>query len=73
MGMRCAGQVARIGQRKNINPYRVFVCKSEERRPLERPASCWEDSNMNLGKRGLHSSFAGHEEVAYVQRQEFLE
>ena len=30
--MRCTGQVARIGQRKNINPYRVLVSKSEEKR-----------------------------------------
>jgi hypothetical protein len=71
--MRCAGQVARIGQRKIINPYRVLVSKSEEKRPLERPASCWEDSKMNLGERGLHSSFAGHEEVASIQREEILE
>jgi len=49
------------------------VSKSEEKRPLERSASCWEDSRMNLEKRALHSSFAGHEDVASIQREEFLE
>jgi hypothetical protein len=48
-GDEIAGQVARTGHSKNINPYRVLVCKSEEKTPLERPASCWEDSTMNLG------------------------
>jgi hypothetical protein len=35
MAMRCAGQVARIGQRKNVNPNRVLVSKSEERGHLK--------------------------------------
>jgi hypothetical protein len=71
--MRCAGQLARIGQRKNKNPYRVLMSKSEEKGSFERPASCWENMKMNLGKHGLHSSFAGHEEVASIQREELLE
>ena len=56
MGLRCAGQVARIGQRININAYRVLVGKSEEKRTLVRPASLWEDSKINLGERGPNSS-----------------
>jgi len=32
MGMRCTEQVARIGERKNINAYRALVSKYEENR-----------------------------------------
>jgi hypothetical protein len=40
--MRCAGHVARIGEKKNA--YRILVGKPEGMRPLERPRSRWEDN-----------------------------
>jgi hypothetical protein len=39
--MRWAGQVARIGERRNL--YRVFGGKARRKRPLERPRRRWED------------------------------
>jgi hypothetical protein len=45
--MRWAGHVARMGER--IVVYRVFVGKSERKRPLGRPRLRWEDNiKMNL-------------------------
>jgi hypothetical protein len=44
--MRWAGHVARMGE--DICVYRVLVGKSEEKRPLGRPRSRWED-NIKMG------------------------
>jgi hypothetical protein len=40
--MRCAGHVARMGERRGA--YRILVGKPEGRRPLGRPRHRWEDS-----------------------------
>jgi len=40
--MRWAGHVARMGERRGIR--RVLVGKPEERRPLGRPRSRWDDN-----------------------------
>jgi hypothetical protein len=49
--LRWAGHVARIGERKGA--YRVFVGKSEKKRPLRRPRCRWEDNiKMNLQEVG---------------------
>jgi len=40
--MRCAGYVARMGERRGV--YRVFVVKPEGKRPLGRPRHRWEDN-----------------------------
>jgi len=40
--MRWAGHVARTGERKGL--YRVFVGKTEGKRPLGRPRHRWEDN-----------------------------
>jgi hypothetical protein len=39
--MRWVGHVARMGEGRKV--YRVFVKKSEGKRPLERPRHMWED------------------------------
>jgi hypothetical protein len=39
--MRWAGQVTRMGEERNV--YRVFMGKSEGKRPLRRPRRRWED------------------------------
>ena len=41
-GMRWAGHVARMGERRGI--YRVLVGKPEGKRPLGRPRRIWEDN-----------------------------
>jgi hypothetical protein len=49
--MRWAGRVARMGKGKLV--YRVMVGKPEERRPLGRPRSRWEDNiRINLQEVG---------------------
>jgi hypothetical protein len=40
--MRLAGHVARMGEKRNA--YRIFVGKSEEKRPLGRPRHRWVDN-----------------------------
>ena len=40
--MRCAGHVARMGERRGV--YRVLVGKPEGKRPLGRPRRRWEDN-----------------------------
>ena len=40
--MKWAGQVARLGERRGV--YKVFVGKSEEKRPLGRQKRRWEDN-----------------------------
>jgi len=40
--MRWAGHVAHMGERRGV--YRVFVGKSEGKRPLGRPRNRWEDN-----------------------------
>jgi len=41
-GMRWAGHVARMGERRGV--YRVWVGKPEGKRPLGRPRRRWEDN-----------------------------
>jgi hypothetical protein len=40
--MRWAGQVARMGEKRN--PYRIMVGKPEGKRPLGRPRRRWADN-----------------------------
>jgi hypothetical protein len=40
--MRCAGHVARMGERRNA--YRILVGKTEGKRPLGRPRRRWVDN-----------------------------
>jgi hypothetical protein len=40
--MRCAGHVARMGEKRNA--YRILVGHSEGKRPLGRPRRRWEDN-----------------------------
>jgi hypothetical protein len=50
-GMRWAGHVARMGQRRNV--YRLLVRKPEGKRPLGRPRRRWADNiKMDLGEIG---------------------
>jgi hypothetical protein len=47
--MRCAGNVARMGEGRNL--YRILVGKPEGKRPLERPRRRWEDGiKWTLGR-----------------------
>jgi len=49
--MRCAGQVASMGDRRGA--YNVLVGKPEEKRPFGRPRCRWEDKiNMDLQEVG---------------------
>jgi hypothetical protein len=49
--MRWAGNVARMGQKRNA--YRILVRKSEGKRPLGRPIRRWEDNiRMDLREIG---------------------
>jgi hypothetical protein len=49
--MRWAGHVARMGEKRNA--YRLFVGKSEGKRPLGRPRRRWVDNiRMDLGEVG---------------------
>jgi hypothetical protein len=49
--MRCAGHVARTGEKKNA--YRLLVGKPEGKRPLGRPRCRWVDNiKMDLGEVG---------------------
>jgi len=49
--MRCAGHVARMGERRGI--YRVLVGKLEGKRPFGRPRRRWEDNiKMDLKEVG---------------------
>jgi hypothetical protein len=49
--MRWAGRVARMGERRGV--YRIFVGRSEGRRPLGRPRRTWEDNiKMDLREVG---------------------
>ena len=49
--MRCAGHVARMGERRGA--YRILVGKPEGKRPLGRPRRRWEDNiKMNLQEVG---------------------
>ena len=41
--MRCAGHVARMGERRGVRVYRILVEKPEGKRPLGRPRRRWED------------------------------
>ena len=51
--MRWAGYVACVGERIYIYIYRVFVGKSEEKRPLGSPRCRWEKNiKMNLQEMG---------------------
>jgi hypothetical protein len=50
--MRWARQVARMGEERNV--YRVFMGKSEGKRPLGRPRRRWENGiRMDLRETGL--------------------
>jgi hypothetical protein len=45
--MRCAGHIARMGEKRDA--YRILVVRPEGRRPLGRPRHRWKDGNkMNL-------------------------
>jgi hypothetical protein len=49
--MRCAGHVARMGERKNA--YRIFMGKPEGKRPMGRPRRKWVDNiKMDLCQMG---------------------
>jgi hypothetical protein len=48
--MRWAGNVARIGEKRNA--YRLLVGKPEGKRPLGRPRRRWVDIRMDLGEVG---------------------
>jgi hypothetical protein len=49
--MRLAGQVERMGERRNL--YRALVGKYEEKKPLGRPRRRWEDNiKMDLQELG---------------------
>jgi hypothetical protein len=48
--MRWAGNVARMGEKRNA--YRILIGKPEGNRPLERPRRRWED-NIKMGLRGI--------------------
>jgi hypothetical protein len=49
--MRCAGKVARMGEKRNA--YRLLVGKPEGRRPLRRPKRRWVDNiKMDLREIG---------------------
>jgi hypothetical protein len=48
--MRCAGHVARMGEKRNA--YRILVGKPEGKRPLGRPRRRWED-NIKLDLREI--------------------
>jgi hypothetical protein len=49
--MRCAGHVARIGEKRNA--YRLLVGKPEGKRPLGRPRRRWvHNIRMDLGEMG---------------------
>jgi hypothetical protein len=49
--MRCAGNVARVWERRDA--YRDLVGRRERRRPLEKPRRRWEDNiKMNLQEVG---------------------
>jgi hypothetical protein len=54
-GLRWAGHVARMGERKGT--YRTLVWKHEGRRPLGRPRRRWED-NIKVSRVGLGASVA---------------
>jgi hypothetical protein len=50
--MRCAGHVARIGEKRNA--YRILVGNPEGKSPLEKPRRTWMDIiKMDLRERGL--------------------
>ena len=52
--MRLTGHVARMGERRGV--YRALVGKSEEKRPLGRPRSRWEDDiEMDLQEFGCET------------------
>jgi len=44
--VRCAGHVARMGERRCV--YRILVGKPDGKRPLGRPRCRWEDIKMDL-------------------------
>jgi hypothetical protein len=46
--MRCAGYVARMGEKRNA--YRILVAKPEGKRPLGKPRRMWVD-NLNIDLR----------------------
>jgi hypothetical protein len=48
--MKCAGHIARMGEKRNA--YRLLVGKREGKRPLGRPRSRWLDNRMDLGEVG---------------------
>jgi hypothetical protein len=48
--MRWTGHVAGIGKKRNA--YRIFVRKSEEKRPLGRPRRRWENNKMDVREIG---------------------
>jgi hypothetical protein len=49
--MRCAGNVARMGEKRNA--YRLLVGKPEGKRPIGRPRRRWVDNiTMDLGEVG---------------------
>jgi hypothetical protein len=62
-GMRRAVHVARMGEMRNA--YKIFVGKSEEKRPFRRTRSRWEDNiridlrEIGLEGCGLDSSGSG--------------
>jgi len=59
--MRWAGHVALMGERRGA--YRVLVWKPEEKRPLERPRSRWED-NIKMDLREVGSGVKDWIELA---------
>ena len=56
--MRCAGHVARMGERRGLR--RVLEGKPERKRPLGRPRCGWEDNiKMNLQEVGCRGVWTG--------------
>jgi hypothetical protein len=55
--MRCAGQVACMGEGRNL--YRVLVEKPEGKRPLERPRRKWDGMKMDLREIGWGGVWSG--------------
>jgi hypothetical protein len=48
--VRWAGHIARVGQKRNV--YKLFIGKSERKRPRGRPGHRWED-NIRINVREI--------------------
>jgi hypothetical protein len=64
--MRCAGNVARMGEKRNA--YRILVGKPEGKRPLGRPRCRWMD-NIKTDLRGI--GWGGMDWIDLAQEREW--